>query len=119
MYKRIVRPRVPDTFASISDGNYQVMVDSLAPSFAYRLHGEHALGGYRTSREAMTLWWQRLMRLLPGGVRYENTMIQLMTLAWGKVTEVATLEDLQVLQRALEAMAGAGTEEAVAAPIQG
>ena len=46
-------------------------------------------------------------------------MIQLMTLAWGKVTEVATLEDLQVLQRALEAMAGAGTEEAVAAPIQG
>lgn len=54
---------------------------------------------------------------LPGGVRYENTVFQFMTLAWGKVLAVETVEDLQVLERALAAVAASGKAEALAAPI--
>lgn len=55
---------------------------------------------------------------LPDGSRYENVMFQLMTLRWGKVVEIETLEDLQVLDRALRVVAEHGREEASAAPIE-
>lgn len=148
MYKRIVRAKVRSTFEKINDGDYMAMVDGLAPSFVYRFHGDHALGGRRTSTEAMIRWWQRVLDLLPGarfniqdvlvnggpwatrvavrssvsgdlpgGGRYENTAFQFLTLSWGKVTSVETVEDLQVLERALGAVAESGKTEALADPI--
>ncbi|MFT4029405.1 MAG: nuclear transport factor 2 family protein [Protaetiibacter sp.] len=148
MYKRIVRAKVRSTFDRINTGDYMAMVDGLAPEFEYRFHGEHALGGCRTSRDGMIRWWQRTLRLLPGarfdiqdvlvnggpghtrvavrslvsgdlpdGGRYENTVFQFLTLSWGKVTSVETIEDLQVLERALRSVADAGEPEALAAPI--
>lgn len=54
---------------------------------------------------------------LPGSARYENTVFQFMTLAWGKVVTVETVEDNQVLERALAAVAASGKLEALAAPI--
>lgn len=54
---------------------------------------------------------------LPGGVRYENTVFQFMTLVWGKVLSVETVEDLQVLEHALAAVVENGKPEALAAPI--
>lgn len=148
MYKRIVRGKVRAVFERINAGDYMTMVDGLAPSFEYRFHGEHALGGRRTTRESMIRWWQRVLDLLPGarfdiqdvlvnggpwqtriavrasiagdlpgGMRYENTVFQFMTLAWGKVISVETVEDLQGLERALAAVAENGKSEALAAPI--
>ncbi|WP_288831224.1 nuclear transport factor 2 family protein [uncultured Corynebacterium sp.] len=148
MYKRIVRAKVRGVFERINAGDYMVMVDGLASSFEYRFHGDHALGGRRTTRESMIRWWERVLELLPGaqfsirdvlvnggpwrtriavrasisgdlpdGTRYENTVFQFMTLAWGKVISVETVEDLQVLERALAAVAEAGKTEARAAPI--
>lgn len=148
MYKRIVRSKVRAVFARINEGDYMAMVDGLASSFEYRFHGDHALGGRRTTREAMIRWWQRVLDLLPGarfdihdvvvnggpwrtriavrasvsgglpgGARYENTVFQFMTLAWGKVTSVETVEDLQVLERALAAVAESGKPEALAEPV--
>ena len=148
MYKRIVRAKVRTVFERINAGDYMAMVDGLAPSFEYRFHGDHALGGRRTTRESMIRWWERVLDLLPGaqfsirdvlvnggpwrtriavravisgdlpdGTRYENTVFQFMTLAWGKVASVETVEDLQVLERALTAVAEAGKPEAHAAPI--
>ena len=148
MYKRIVRAKVRSTFARINDGDYMAMVDGLAASFEYRFHGDHALGGRRTTRAAMIRWWERVVDLLPGarfdiqdilvnggpwrtrvavrsyvsgdlpgGVRYENTVFQFLTLEWGRVTSVETVEDLQVLGRALRAVADAGKPEALAGPI--
>lgn len=55
---------------------------------------------------------------LPDGSVYDNLMIQLMTLRWGKVVEVETLENLQVLERALHVVADHGQDEAVAPPIE-
>lgn len=148
MYKRLVRTKVRSTFERINAGDYMVMVDGLGPSFEYHFHGDHALGGRRTSRDAMIRWWDRTLRLLPGarfdiqdilvdggpwrtrvavrslvtgalsgGGLYENTVFQFLTLAWGKVTSVETIEDLQVLERALRAQADAGEPEALAAAI--
>jgi len=148
MYKRIVRAKVRATFDRINAGDYVAMVDGLAPSFEYRFHGEHALGGRRTTRASMIRWWERVTGMLggarfdiqevlvdggpwrtrvavrslvsgdlDGGVRYENTVFQFITLEWGRVTSVETLEDLQVLERALRALADAGRAEALAAPI--
>lgn len=54
---------------------------------------------------------------LPRGERYENTVMQFLTLSWGKVTSVETIEDLQRLAKALRAVADAGNVEALAAPI--
>ncbi len=148
MYKRIVRTKVRSIFESINAGDYMAMVDGLAPSFEYHFHGDHALGGRRTTRESMIRWWERVFDVLPGaqfsirdvlvnggpwrtriavrasisgdlpnGTRYENTVFQFMTLVWGKVVSVDTVEDLQVLERALAAVAESGNTEAFAAPI--
>lgn len=148
MYAAIVRARVRRVFDEINRGNYDVMVDGLADDFVYTFHGEHALGGRRTTRDAMIRWWERTFRLLPGarfdvqdvlvagwpwrttvavrsrvsgdlpgGDRYANTVFQFMTLRWGEVASVETVEDLQVLQRALEAVAASGVDEAKAPPI--
>ena len=65
MYRRIVANKIRATFREINAGNYQAMIDSLADSFQYRFHGSHALGGTRTSKKTMILWWERVNRLLP------------------------------------------------------
>ncbi|WP_271984756.1 nuclear transport factor 2 family protein [Pseudoclavibacter terrae] len=148
VYARIVEGKVRATFAEINAGNYTAMIDSLGHPFVYRFHGDHALGGRRTTREAMEKWWQRVAALLPsaqftihevivrggpwrtrvavrstvrgplpGGSEYRNTVVQFMTLRWGKVVDVETLEDLQELARALEKVAAAGNPEATAAAI--
>jgi hypothetical protein len=54
---------------------------------------------------------------LPGGARYENTVFQFLTLSWGRVVSVETIEDLQVLEAALRAVADAGEPEALAEPL--
>ncbi|WP_312879707.1 nuclear transport factor 2 family protein [Microlunatus parietis] len=135
-------------FDRINEGDYQTMIDGLAPEFVYDFHGEHALGGRRTTRDGMERWWQRMLRLLPGirfdvrdivvdggpwrtrvavrsnvagslpdGTPYQNTVMQFLTLRWGRVTSVETLENTQVLQRTLSSLASAGQPEAAAAPI--
>lgn len=148
MYAAIVRAKVRGVFDEINRGNHHAMVDGLAKDFVYEFHGDHALGGRRTTKAAMLRWWERTMRLLPGarfdvrdvlvngwpwrtsvavrsrvsgdlpgGERYENTVFQFMTLRWGKVSAVETVEDLQVLERALVVVAASGVEEAAAPPI--
>lgn len=54
---------------------------------------------------------------LPDGTRYQNVITQFIRMRWGKITEVRTLEDTVVLQRALDALAAAGVAEAHADPI--
>jgi ketosteroid isomerase-like protein len=148
IYARIIEAKVRSVFDQINAGNSMDMVDGLADPFTYHFHGEHALGGRRTSREAMIRWWQRVGDVLPGaqftihevivrggpwhtriavrsgiqgplpgGEVYSNTVFQFMTLKWGKVTDVETIEDLQVLTHALDVVAASGKPAAAAAPI--
>ncbi|MGW6280258.1 nuclear transport factor 2 family protein [Kribbella sp. NPDC055071] len=51
------------------------------------------------------------------GSQYENVVHQFLTIRWGKITEVRTLEDTAVLEKTLDRLAAAGYAEAHAAPI--
>jgi ketosteroid isomerase-like protein len=56
----------------------------------------------------------------PGGVgrvAYQNEVMQLMTLKWGRITSILTLEDTQRFARILPDLAAAGIADATAAPI--
>lgn len=66
IYGMIVRGKVRKTFDKINKGNFMPMVDGLGDPFEYEFHGDTALGGRRTTREAMISWWERTLRLLPG-----------------------------------------------------
>lgn len=54
---------------------------------------------------------------LPGGERYENTMFQFLTLKWGRITSMESIEDAQKLLAALEKTSRAGIAEASLPPI--
>jgi ketosteroid isomerase-like protein len=152
IYGAIVRRRVRTLFAEANRGNWQAIVDGLAPSFSYRFVGDSPLGGTRTTHAAMQHWFERLYRLFPGSqfapqtvvvegppwrttimtyvlIRgtapgadavlrpYENEFMQMMTLRWGRITSVLTLEDTQRFVAALPALAAAGFADATKAPI--
>jgi ketosteroid isomerase-like protein len=51
------------------------------------------------------------------GAAYENEVMQLMVLRWGRITSVTTLEDTQRFVAILPALAAAGIADATAAPI--
>lgn len=59
----------------------------------------------------------RVSGSLADGSVYENTVLQFITLSWGKVTAVETMEDLRLLEQALARLARSGREEALAPPI--
>jgi hypothetical protein len=56
MYHRIVARKVRSTFAQISAGNWEPMLDGMAPEFRYRFYGEHALSGERQTLDALRQW---------------------------------------------------------------
>lgn len=78
-------------------------------------YGEFNLRSIRRARDTGRRY--RVSGPLPNGERYENTVFQFMTLRWGKVSSVETIEDLQILERALKVVAASGKPEAIADPI--
>ena len=59
----------------------------------------------------------RVHAALPDGSAYDNIFMQTMTMRWARITEIRTLEDNVVLQRALDRIAESGNPEAREAPI--
>ena len=153
MYKTIVARKLRRTFAAISAGDPQLMLDSLAPTFRYRFLGDNAIGGERHSLDAMRRWWDRIYRVFPNA-RFDvhrvlvhgapwntqvateltfhadlpegalsptgphtNTVVQLMTLKWGKITDILTIEDTLRCTKAFERIAAVGVADAAMAPI--
>jgi ketosteroid isomerase-like protein len=147
VYRAIVAHRVRTAWDRLGRGDYEYVLDQLAPVFTHSFAGEHALGGERASRDAQRAWFERLFRLLPGvsftvddilvrgwpwGTRavalirvraavadhsYENEVAQTIELRWGRITRIHNLEDTQKLAAALERLAKTGVDEAGAEPI--
>jgi ketosteroid isomerase-like protein len=153
MYKTIVKRRIRSLFAEANRGNWQVIVDSLNPTFTYRFIGDTPLGGTRNKKSSMQDWFRRIYRLVPDakltpqtivvdgmpwntqimtyvkfsgtlpsvegakGVPYENEVMQLMQLKWGRIHSVLTIEDTQRFVNILPLLSRAGIAEANAAPI--
>jgi ketosteroid isomerase-like protein len=147
MYRAIVARRVRKAWEQLGRGDYEYVLEQVAPSFTHRFAGNHALGGERSRRDAQRAWFERLFRVLPGvefrledvlvrgwpwrtravalvsvratvaGRPYENEVAQTIDLRWGRITRIDNLEDTQKLAAALEWLAAAGVDEAQAKPI--
>jgi ketosteroid isomerase-like protein len=66
MYHAIVRRRTHRIFRQLSDGDWDALVDELAPAVHHVFPGEHPLGGERRTSLAVLHWFERLGRLFPG-----------------------------------------------------
>lgn len=153
MYHSIVKWRIRALFREANRGNWQAIVDTLAPEFVYRFVGDTPLGGTRTTKASMQAWFERIYKLVPDaqlhpemivvegapwntrvmtyvkfrgtlpavsglpGAAYENEVMQLMRLRWGRIASVITLEDTQRFVAILPRLAAAGIADATAAPI--
>jgi ketosteroid isomerase-like protein len=153
MYHFIVKRRIAALFAEANHGNYQAIIDSLAPNFIYRFIGDTPLGGTRTRKSSMKAWFERIYRLVPDAklnpqmivvegmpwntkimtyvkfngtlppddqnrcMPYENEVMQLLSLKWGRIHSVLTIEDTLRFTKILPLLAKAGIAEATAAPI--
>jgi ketosteroid isomerase-like protein len=148
MYRKIVEMRVRKAWRRLAGSDYDYVLDQFAPRFEYSFVGDHALGGTRHSREAMTGWFERLFELFPGirfeiadvlvkgwpwrtravvlvdvrtsvaGEPYENEVAQTIELRWGRITRIRTLEDTQKLAGALGRLSETGVEAAELAAIE-
>lgn len=64
-YHAIVRNRIREIFMALDRQNTDPFFDSLASDFSYWFIGDSPLGGRRTTRKAMELWWARLFSFFP------------------------------------------------------
>lgn len=144
MYRTVVKRKVSATFAALSEGNHDALLDQLADGFRYRFLGDNALAGTRSQRQSMTEWFDRVAELFPGlqfacestnvsgppwattvlthvqisaPSGYSNELFQKIRLRWGKITEITTLEDLDRLGSELRRLEEAGVSSAGATPI--
>ncbi|MGH1506362.1 MAG: nuclear transport factor 2 family protein [Acidimicrobiales bacterium] len=143
MYHRIVASKVRGTFAGLSEQRPEALLDQLATPFTYRFVGDTTLGGIRTTRADMEAWFARVARLLPGlrfhpvtvavhgppwntmilthveveADGYHNEFFQSARLRWGRLTDIVTLEDLDLLRGHLDQLAASGVDEATAPQI--
>jgi len=148
VYRRIVEARVRKAWRRLAQHDYEYVLDQFSTRFEYSFAGDHALGGTRHSREAMTGWFERLFELFPGirfevadvlvkgwpwrtrvvalvdvstdvaGEPYRNEVAQTIQLRWGRIVRIRTLEDTQKLARALRRLAEVGVQTAELAAIE-
>lgn len=87
MYHRFVAAKLRKAFAEINAGDWQPMVKTLTPNFTYVFYGSHALSGERHTVEAMSLWWERVFRLIPDA---EFVPEEIVVSGWPWLTRVST-----------------------------
>jgi ketosteroid isomerase-like protein len=75
IYRTIVRRQVLSLFQQANEGNWEAIVEGLAPTFSYRFVGDTPLGGTRNVHGAMRLWFERLYRLFPGAKFVPQTVV--------------------------------------------
>ena len=147
VYRNVVRGKVIDSFAHLSDGDPSRALKLMAPDVEYTFEGAHALGGTRVSRAGVEKWFGRLLRLLPGkftlrsvevvggpwrstvytvfedlvapqyGEPYRNHGVQRVELRWGSAVRIHTYVDTAKVEHALRVLAEHGIAEAAASPI--
>ena len=66
MYKFVVRRIVRKTFARLSAGEYEGIVQKFRPQSRFLFSGDHALGGERRGQEEAREWFAEMLRRFPG-----------------------------------------------------
>jgi ketosteroid isomerase-like protein len=146
-YHNVVRSKIVNAFTALNRRDPNPSLELMANDVEYTFQGDHALGGTRHSREAVRLWFARLLHLIPSqfqirsievtgapwntqvrmafedhvkplaGPEYINTGVQVTQLKWGKAVRIQTTVDNAKLVRALQYMAQQGVAEATLKPI--
>ena len=88
MYHFIVRQKLRRAFADINAGRYERIVPQFAAKHRHIMHGDHALGGERTTVAATARWYARLQRLLPD-LRFDVQTIAIAGWPWHTVAMVS------------------------------
>ncbi len=65
MYHLMVRRFARRTFERLTAGDWQPILDGLAPNVHHVYAGQNAVGGTRTSRDDVRRWFERVYRLFP------------------------------------------------------
>ena len=65
MYHLFVRRFARRTFERLTAGNWQSVLEDLSPDIHHVYAGKNAVGGTRTSRDDVRLWFERVYRLFP------------------------------------------------------
>lgn len=94
MYHTIIQRKLRSVFEEINTGNYQPVLDGMAPKFDHRFSGAHALGGRRTSREAYRRWFERFVRIFPH-LQFEIRNIVVSGWPWNTIAAVEWLDRIQ------------------------
>jgi ketosteroid isomerase-like protein len=89
-------------------------VFELMPGIAFQVDDVLVVGWPWATRAAVRL---SLDVGMADGSRYQNVVMQFLTIRWGKITEIRTLEDTLLLKTALDRLAAQGVPQAHAAAI--
>jgi len=81
MYRIIVRAKLTAAFKGLNEGRIAAITDELSASAEHHFIGSHALSGTRRSKEAIQLWYERLLRLLPD-IRFDLQSIHVEGPPW-------------------------------------
>ena len=65
MFRAAVRRATRDVYRRLSEGDYDKVVASFAPTAVFSFRGDHALGGRLEDKELIARWFERLFRLFP------------------------------------------------------
>ena len=65
MYHLFVKRFARRTFERLTAGDWQRILDDLAPDVHHVYAGQNAVGGTRTSRDDVRRWFERVYRLFP------------------------------------------------------
>lgn len=92
MYYSIVRSKIRKAFESVNKKDYAALMPGLAAKVRHSFAGDHSLGGVRSDRQHLLLWFQRLGIVIPNlrlsinkiyvrGLPHDTTAIAIRTAA--------------------------------------
>ena len=87
MYHLMVRRLARRNFQRLTKGNWQPILDGLAPDVRHVYAGQNAVGGTRTSLADVRQWFERVYRLFPS-FREEVREILVRGWPWNTVAAV-------------------------------
>lgn len=80
-------------FAELNRGNYEPVLDTLAPKFVHSFAGEHSLGGTRATAEAYRRWFERLFAVFPG-IQFEIRNVVVKGWPWDTLVAIEWYDTL-------------------------
>ena len=65
MYHLIIKSVINKNFNALSEGNYDILLETVSDNVHHSFLGNSAIGGERKSKDALRLWFKRVYRLFP------------------------------------------------------